>query len=724
MKLSRRQFLAATTAASLTRFAGLNLLNTANASPGQGLCKAFVVGDAHFGWNGPVQPTPAQQLALMNTIMSRFPDLDIFVDTGDAHHNYATDTDKANWTDTLQGGTGTAAFLYAAGNHEVDKWNAPYDPEETAMQMGSVSCRPYFSFDIKGVHFISLPQLAKMNYITEESLEWLKLDLNVNASKTTVIFSHNALAGTTEYYTDIGYRQVVNSDQVLDLINQYPNVLAWMHGHNHTYELVPKYGKLFVSVGRIGGFNPSNPLTGSGHLGGFYVEVGADHFTIKAYSASQDKFLDEYSEYDFLTHTIFGPTSYNPAAPAAMTYGFGKAPDGHKIQAWNYHSVQNHRSNSFCVSGSNSQNSLASGTHPERKLYVAGTPDQHYNFNKDLDYYTERTSGTKIMPGFSVAPNDYWHWSNQTAQLLPHGGTTSFYSPLNGAGKRSYFQCAPGKQYKILLTVDGGTGGQRVQAFMYAYNNELVQLITLQSSIRTLAPGSQQLSFTFTIPSLASSDSIYSNPDSDLRILVSTKLLFSNLTSQAVVHSCEFMPANPGSQTQNPAITVDGETYSHSGTLAADQFVSFDLPKTQAARTVIESASQGTGSLTWMIRTEGLTWQVRNALVTEKAHALEVGPIRNPYTNKKEIIIVPLAAWPHPYVHRLLRVNTCVLYPSPQDKTLEMEIKTFTASAADAQVIIHTTIPPVHVRNAAVASYANNLLTLTVGQPGKVSVEF
>jgi len=58
-----------------------------------------------------VQPSPEESRRAIQHIMARFPDLDVFVDTEDAHHSNVEDAARGDWTDIIPGGCGTAPFL-------------------------------------------------------------------------------------------------------------------------------------------------------------------------------------------------------------------------------------------------------------------------------------------------------------------------------------------------------------------------------------------------------------------------------------------------------------------------------------------------------------------------------------------------------------------------------------------------------------------------------------
>ena len=162
--------------------------------------KGFIVSDAHVGWENEQQPSVEKQKEMIDQIRRKFPDLDVFIDTGDAHHNGKDrDKERGEWTDMILGQDWPIPFFYVPGNHEIAHAN-DRDSEFTCAVLGSHEARPYYSFDIQGIHFVSVPELIRAVYVPKELLEWLRLDLELNKDKTTILLSHNSL---------IGYNQIM-----------------------------------------------------------------------------------------------------------------------------------------------------------------------------------------------------------------------------------------------------------------------------------------------------------------------------------------------------------------------------------------------------------------------------------------------------------------------------------------------------------------------------------
>ncbi|KAA3644438.1 MAG: hypothetical protein DWP98_12200 [Bacteroidetes bacterium] len=296
--MKRRQFLKASVAAGSASliFSACTDNNNSNTKDINKI-SGFIFSDAHIGWDHEMQPTLESQARMIKTIKNFFPHLDLVFDTGDVHHAHIKEpgrkTARDFWLTKMVGEFPTSLVHYIPGNHELGV--GLKDAEITASELGSMNFRPYYSFDYKGIHFISLPQLVSTILISQESLNWLKQDLLINQKKTTLIFSHNCLKETTYTNNETGYREVVNSDEVYKIINEHNNVIGWFHGHNHQYEIVNKHDRLYVSNGRIGGFNPPKSWGdfGQGHLGGIYFEINHLGLTVKCFSATENKFLED-----------------------------------------------------------------------------------------------------------------------------------------------------------------------------------------------------------------------------------------------------------------------------------------------------------------------------------------------------------------------------------------------------------------------------------------------
>ena len=561
----------------------------------------FIVADAHFGWDDAKQPANETIRDRMHHINKRFPNLDVFWDAGDAHHN-ADDNERSDWLTYLAGEIPQTPFYFTAGNHEVDNYSGPYDPEERAQQLGSVNVRPYYSVDIKNIHIISLPQLIHVNYLSAESLAWLKLDLQLNQDKTVIIISHNALTGTTS--TDDGsiYREVVNSDAMFDLMRQYPNIRAWVHGHNHNYKVVQQDGTLFVSAGRMGGFNGDRNTDlrlGDDNLGGIYFKVDQNTLTIRAYNASKQQFMDQLG-YPGLSKTLRFKTSLDADAPARLSYGYGLVRDGQRIPGYNHH-----------LNAS------------QRELFISGSPDAVFNDNSKFTSFQEEDTRGQLLNAIHVRPRDGYQWLDPKIRLLPKpSGKSTIVDLTNGARTRwTYYRAAPKRNYMAVLKLDAVEGNQQVRLQARVRDNEGNIVRTLRAKSWQLTDDPQTLRYPFKVPALRKYPSIYTDLTSDRQLQLSIEAKFRDMDHPVILKAFKLRLKGSKKTTENPALIIHRDpngaqagtqTYQHNGLLGVDDYARFNLPTHTPQRSVFEASAQGSGLLTFLVRETGLQWQVRN----------------------------------------------------------------------------------------------------------------
>ena len=677
----------------------------------------FIVSDAHFGWIGDSQPLPEEQVKAMEVIMKRFPNLDLFFDTGDAHHDYAYDDARGAWTDIIQGGCGTLPFYFIVGNHEnhnsltVDNKFYDYDSEFRSNVLGSVECQPYYSFDYKGIHIISLPPVMDQSYVSDSEMAWLKLDLDIHKDKTTIIMSHNSLKGTTEYFADPAYRRFTNSEILLALFKEYPNVVAWMHGHNHTYEVVPIAGTVYVSNGRIGGFDPSSSpfrskFYGSGHLGGIFFRVTRESFEVRCFSATKNQFMDEMPGGKWLSCVLNRPTSFDPAAPCATNYGFGGAPHGQKLWAYHHH---------------------AGG---ERQLYITGADNPVINENHLFKVYAQRENPdwqTKHLSGFSFYPNEEnevksdttWEWLDPGVRILKRSNPEdkkAIFAPNATLSQRSYYRCAPGQRYKLTVEMSSSSGGQKATGICRVYEKHFIRLHQALGPTVKLKGGGQRYTWEFAIPTLEDIRTIYSDPGCEDDLMLTVGLEFTNIGADVDLHSFRLTlaDAQEGSGTLSPAVTIDGQRFTLAGKLPVGTVKSFAVTQNTSDKSLYKIEAGGNRRLTWIEKRIAPKFQVRNATATYQDGKLAIGPLRNHFSAKEEIVVVPTGPIDLPYVHRIRHINNITITEAtPAKKEIGVEIGALWVPNR-AEVDILADKAPVKVEPRTPHTFKNGVLTLKV----------
>ncbi len=641
--------------------------------------KGFIVADAHFGWEHPAQPSNETIAQAIGVITQNFPDLDVFIDTGDIHHGNADDQARGDWTDVIPGSIGLLPFYLAAGNHEIVTFRGG-DTEKRTMRVGSIACRPYYSFDMKGIHFVCLPELINPNLITSEEMLWLKFDLDLSTDKTTIILTHNSLADTTSYHDSKTYRRVANSDQIHVLLKSYPNVLAWMHGHNHTWELVEKNEKFYVSNGRIGGFASVFNNDFRHHIGGIYFEIGKNYFTVKAYDATAEEFFDAKPGYEHLSKTMNVKTSFNPNAPASVSWGMGGSRDGQKISAYQYH----------LPAEKGNQN-----------LIVTGVDDPVFSENQDMTINAEQTEGWskgRSVPGISIHPKkdlngeiDGIRFLEDGIELLPLGKdqtSRSIFSPKNGA-YYEYYQCAPGRTYNVSLKTKADKSLPKCSIIFRLYDNEGNIIFEKSGKSKNIKTNKTTIQDNVTIPKKFKDFGMYGDESSSKFINLAVEAKINDLTVPVQVYSFDVKEQNTNSVTKDVKIKIAGNEYKFNNKLRQGDIKKFNIKNNLHSREVIEINAAGSGRATWMVKKTGLKWQVRNAPAEYLPDgSIEVGPMRNTFSDKYEVIIVPLTDVTEPYVHRMQGINKCRIEPyDKQKKEMRIHVEELIGDYHDIKIL-------------------------------------
>lgn len=693
--------------------------------------RAFIVSDAHFGWTNDLQPSPDVQQRMMERIFERFPDLDLFIDSGDGHHNYATEEDRRNWVKIVANGCGRLPFHFVAGNHEVDVWHRDEDPEQQTCAQASVMARPYYSFDVRNIHFLVLPQLHQMSYVSEESLEWAALDLAVNRDKAVIVLSHNSLLGTTSFGADQVYRQTWNSEDVFRLLDSHPAVLAWMHGHNHNFEVVKKHNRLYVSNGRFGGFVPPDTLPERGDLGGIYLEVTPQQVRVRAYNLTKDRWFDAVAEQAHLHQSLAHATGLDDAALPAVSYGVGRMAPGRRIE------VARHISRPT-----------------QRTLHVTAPASTHagalrINENSDLNVYRERFSSdekaTLLLPGYSMSPSPKdvpsddlsWYWNDgmfvvraRSVRSDPDQKPPRLQAPGQRRAESTYFRCAPGQRYRVRLDIETAEATRRLTLTLEVWDQYGEKRHLEQAETMKLAAGRHAVEHIFTVPESTAARTLY-DPLADEgafdpsqptlpQLQMNVEAVFPGLGEEIRVHAFE-IDALPGETAVADTLTIHAGAERHSlpvsGSAAAG--VVMGIPGDMYERFTVDRSNAQPCS--WLIREVGSRWQVRNATCDDQGSQLVIGPVRHTRSPANEIVIAPLIqpAKDLPWLHRLRNITSCIVTVATADKP-SLILKTSGVSAG-AEIVVAGSAFDID-GPAAQSSHDGSFTTLAVHEDGTITL--
>jgi len=690
-----------------------------------GTLSFFVLSDSHFGWRDSMCPLVGEQQRNMDLLLERFPDLDFLVDSGDTHHSYAEDSDIADWSSVVQSTLGPRPLHFVAGNHEIDVWNRERDPEEHACQLASLTARPYYSFDLKGIHFLVIPQMIMMSFLTREALTWAKLDLAINRDRTTIILSHNSLKGTTDYQTDLGYRRTINSDEMLDIIRQNPQVVAWMHGHNHTYELVPADGVAYVSNGRFGGFNPE-PLAGievtdfqnpmNNNLGGFLVRVTGDDVSIRAYNLSLDRYFDEIPGKEFLSWNRKVSTSLDAGQLPAVSYGHGKMHDGMRIPLSRHHVAHDMK----------------------RDVFVTGAVDEIINENSHFQYFTQRTLRdwqSKHLPGFLIRPieeseakiDPTWHWLDPGLRLDAKEDPAMHkmvICPGPGPGRRSYFRCVPGETYELSLEVDAGPGGQDLELLGEICSQVDQDRIERISGLgTTLEPGLKSYKAQFNVAKEWGEDSIFDGNDRGGLLQIICTARFSNLMHHVDIKKFELRLLGASGPSRSPRIAVGRSRFGLTTAIRDGQIASMSLPPRQESHEILNAEVRGGNrQVCVLIREQGTLWQIRNAEAEWEGGGINIGPLRNRFSRGQEIILAPVGGSKSPFVSRVRGAEKLRVEPfRPNRGYMIVDVR---EAASEVEVEISAGSSPSRVENAELVTFGDGKGTIRSSGVGPIRIHF
>ncbi len=629
--MKRRRFIQTTVAAAAATPLLLHQCQGEAPQPAKEKITGFIFSDAHIGWDHPTQPTQAAQQQAIKTIVDYFGDLDLVFDTGDVHHGNLLEDAKVEardfWLTEMAGQFPQALFHYIPGNHELAR--GINDVELTVGKLGSFALRPYYSFDYQGIHFISLPQLQDTILITRETLNWLAQDLALNQDKTTLVFSHNSIKGTTFDDKTSVYRVTVNSDEVTDLLDKHNNVIAWFHGHNHQYEIVKKAQRLYVSNGRIGGFDPPAYWGdfGQGHLGGVYFEIDSEGLTVKCFSATQNDFFENFG-LPHLSNQVQHKTSLNAASPVNYYWGHGM------FHGCNTHEYHNHYL-----------------SHQASRAFVTDNNTLAINTNHDLRFgtvYTHANGDRNKAMGYHIVPRSVQFKKVPTGLQIVSPDAAPYHINLpvekymfgNYLSRSGYYRCGPGARYQLdMLFTDPNTADLQLQYKVMDRHH----VVCYQSAWVPAAQHGDTAQFDVAIPDA------FSPEPHDHRIYLFMSVRVDNAADALSIKSICLLPKQPGTDAKEK-ISMQG------------QYIDHERPGAP-----IPWLSQGSGLIkahdvvrpkTLYIKTPEVKWQVRNATATITPNGLVIQKPRHHFSQRAQVIITPTTAH-HFYVSELVGITHC-----------------------------------------------------------------
>lgn len=686
--MERRNFIKSSAAVGLLP-AVLNACSKDTKSKNKGI-SAFIFSDAHIGWDGKDQPLLSVQADMIQRIRSFFPDLDLVFDTGDVHHGNLREADRraarSFWLTNMAGQFSSSLFHYIPGNHELGR--GLNDAELTVGRLGSMGARPYYSFDYKGIHFVSLPQLLDTILISEETINWLAQDLLINADKTTLIFSHNSISGTTFSNGESGYRETVNSDKIIQMMDNHGQVLAWFHGHNHQYQIVSKHQRLYVSNGRIGGFNPPNNWGdfGQGHLGGVYFHIDAKGLNVRCFSASANTYFDQIG-FQNLSQRLETPTTYDPKSSMNYYFGHGRISNNVNYQFYN------HYLSSLKSSVVISQNKLVS-------------INENSSFNYSSKFYFAGRDVHRVI-GFQLLPKKTKFATDENGlNIIPDSQRQAFkvkfpvekYKFKKYLSRSGYYRCALGE--KLLFTLKVGDANPGIgaavsykllsESHVVLYNSDQQALqIALNQDIQTV----------FELPSTIAG---INNHD---KVYIFVELSFNKVPKQITIQKIQLSQFDTNTANQYKGnlyindVKVKTTDYGFSS-IQQNKLFNLGTGHFKVDGTSITSSLH--------IKVPDVKWQIRNAVASFENDTILIEALRSDYQTRPEIIITPTSDVGC-YVEKLINIKQCKI--TYENNQVFININHL---HSDAELIVFSKQKPITVTGGQITESINNLFKIVV----------
>ena len=188
------------------------------------------ISDSHMGFNKPANPDVVSTFKIAIDKVNALPDAPEFMlHTGDISH--LSRPEEFDTVDQLLKAARPKDVFFVPGEHDViEDDGKPYRERYAKNAQGA----GWYSFDIKGVHFIGLVNVMNLKAgglgtLGPEQLEWLKNDVRHRSKSTHIIvFAHIPLWAV---YPDWGWG-TDDSAQALSYLKRFGSVTV-LNGHIH-----------------------------------------------------------------------------------------------------------------------------------------------------------------------------------------------------------------------------------------------------------------------------------------------------------------------------------------------------------------------------------------------------------------------------------------------------------------------------------------------------------
>ena len=203
------------------------------------------------------------------------------------------------------------SVLPAIGNHDLEVEHCKTDEENIELFVEAFGLQNhYYAYEYAGILFITLSTERYRShrwqphevFLSDEQLDWFRQTLEANATIPTIVQCHAPVFGTqipviptvhvrsTNPYTNHNH----HPERILELIEQYPQIILWFSAHSHLGQGYPNSicyhrGVYFVHVGVHG-----SRATRDGCRHSRVVEVEPNHILIRTFDHAQRAIVPRY----------------------------------------------------------------------------------------------------------------------------------------------------------------------------------------------------------------------------------------------------------------------------------------------------------------------------------------------------------------------------------------------------------------------------------------------
>jgi hypothetical protein len=285
-----------------------------------------------------------------------------------------------------------------------------------------------------------------------------------------------------------------------------------------------------------------------------------------------------------------------------------------------------------------------------------------------------------------------------------------------------YYRAAPGRAYAAEAVFESGNEGVRVSARFELHDAEGRQLAVTPLAEWTLDKGRSDCAATAVVPEADAAGTLYAENAGESAVQISLQLDITGMREDVAIDRVTLRLADGCGATERPAIVIDGARYAFEESLGEGQTARKNAQNVYGARAIVEAQVAGSRRVSWLLRQEGIDWQVRNAPVLDRGDHLQVGPMRNTWMAHPAIIVAPIYRGTEPFVHRLERISRARVYPLNRGND---RLRVYVDEAgAEAEVVIVATERPAGVAGGGDWTYAEKRLRISAATGDRIEVSF